>query len=110
MAIGMRSFAYAQDDESYAALTSRSALSARTVWCSAFGSDLIRLRTREGRAIARAKGKLRGKSAKLSDKQQLELRRMHKTGYYFISDLADVFSVSRPTVHRTINRQLVAKY
>ena len=35
-----------------------------------FEADLIRLRTREGMAIARAKGKLRGKSPKLSDKQQ----------------------------------------
>ena len=62
-----------------------------------FEADLIRLRTREGMAIARAKGKLRGKSPKLSDKQQKELRRMHETGDYSISDLAEVFSVSRPT-------------
>ena len=40
-----------------------------------FEADLIRLRTREGMAIARAKGKLRGKSPKLSDKQQKELCR-----------------------------------
>ena len=33
-----------------------------------FEADLIRLRTREGMAIARAKGKLRGKSPKLSPK------------------------------------------
>ena len=35
-----------------------------------FEADLIRMRTREGMAIARAKGKLRGKQPKLSDKQQ----------------------------------------
>ena len=70
-----------------------------------FEADLIRLRTREGMAIARAKGKLRGKSPKLSDKQQKELRRMHDTGDYSISDLAEVFSVSRPTVYRTLGRQ-----
>jgi DNA invertase Pin-like site-specific DNA recombinase len=70
-----------------------------------FESDLIRMRTREGMAIARAKGKLRGKSPKLSDKQQTELRRMHDTGEYSISDLAEVFSVSRPTVYRTLGRQ-----
>ena len=69
-----------------------------------FEADLIRLRTREGMAIARAKGKLRGKQPKLSDKQQRELRRMHSTGDYSISDLAEVFSVSRPTVYRTIAR------
>jgi DNA invertase Pin-like site-specific DNA recombinase len=74
-----------------------------------FEANLIRLRTREGMAIARAKGKLRGKSPKLSDKQQNELRRMHDTGDYFISDLAEVFSVSRPTVYRTLGRQAEAK-
>jgi DNA invertase Pin-like site-specific DNA recombinase len=70
-----------------------------------FEVDLIRMRTREGMAMACAKGKLRGKSPKLSDKQEKELRRMHETGSYSISDLADVFTVSRPTVYRTLGRQ-----
>ena len=69
-----------------------------------FESDPIRMRTREGMAIARAKGKLRGKQPKLSDKQQKELCRMHGTGDYSISDLAEVFSVSRPTIYRTLKR------
>jgi DNA-directed RNA polymerase specialized sigma24 family protein len=60
--------------------------------------------TREGMAVARAKWKLRGKQPKLTDKQQSELRRMHDTGDYSISDLAEVFSISRPTVYRTLNR------
>jgi DNA invertase Pin-like site-specific DNA recombinase len=64
-----------------------------------------RMRTREGMAIARAKGKLRGKQPKLSDRQSRELRRMYDTGDYSVSDLAEVFSVSRPTVYRTLNRQ-----
>lgn len=70
-----------------------------------FEADLIRMRTREGMAIARAKGKLRGKQPKLSEKQQTELCKMHTTGGYSISDLADVFSVSRPTVYRTLSRR-----
>jgi DNA invertase Pin-like site-specific DNA recombinase len=70
-----------------------------------FEADLIRMRTREGMAIARAKGKLRGKQPKLSEKQQKELVRMHDTGDYSISDLAELFSVSRPTVYRTLARQ-----
>lgn len=69
-----------------------------------FESDLIRMRTREGMAIARAKGKLRGKQPKLSEKQQKELYRMRGTGEYSISDLAELFSVSRPTVYRTLER------
>lgn len=72
-----------------------------------FEADLIRMRTREGMAVARAKGKLRGKSPKLSDKQQQELRRMYGTGDYSISDLAEVFSVSRPTIYRTLTRYKV---
>ena len=73
-----------------------------------FEADLIRMRTREGMAIARAKGKLRGKQPKLSNKQQQELRRMHGAGTYSISDLAELFSVSRPTVYRTLARHPTA--
>jgi hypothetical protein len=36
---------------------------------------------------------------------QKELHRMHDTGEYSIGDLAEVFSVSRPTVYRTLSRQ-----
>ena len=71
-----------------------------------FEADLIRMRTREGMAIARARGKLRGKQPKLSDRQQRERCRMHATGEYSVSDLAELFSVSRPTVYRTLNRRL----
>jgi DNA invertase Pin-like site-specific DNA recombinase len=69
-----------------------------------FETDLIRMRTREGMAIARSKGKLRGKQPKLSEKQQKELGRMHATGEYSIGDLAELFAVSRPTVYRTLQR------
>jgi DNA invertase Pin-like site-specific DNA recombinase len=47
-----------------------------------FEVDLLRMRTREGMAVARAKGKLRGKRPKLSPKQQRELVRMADTGEY----------------------------
>ena len=69
-----------------------------------FEADLIHLRTREGMVIARAKGRLRGKQPKLSIKQQKELRRMYDGGNHSISDLAELFSVSRPTVYRTLAR------
>ena len=39
-----------------------------------FEGDLIRLRTKEGMAVARSKGKLKGKQPKLSEKQQKEGR------------------------------------
>lgn len=69
-----------------------------------FEADLIRMRTKEGMAVARAKGKLRGKQPKLTDKQQKELKRMYESKNYSIGDLAEVFSVSRATIYRTLER------
>ena len=69
-----------------------------------FELDLLRARTREGMAIAKAKGKLRGRQPKLTKKQQTELQRMHANGEHTGADLAEIFSVSRATVYRTINR------
>lgn len=48
---------------------------------------------------------LRGKKPKLSDRQQKELSRMYDIDDYSISDLAELFSISRPTVYRTLSRQ-----
>jgi len=70
-----------------------------------FERDLIRLRTRESMAVARAKGKLKGKKPKLSPMQHKEQRRMYDTGDYSISDLGDLFQVSRPTIYRARVRQ-----
>jgi DNA invertase Pin-like site-specific DNA recombinase len=69
-----------------------------------FEVDLLRMPTREGMAVARARGKLRGKQPKLSPRQQRELVRMAGTGEYTITDLAELFSVSRTTVYRTLQR------
>lgn len=59
-------------------------------------------------AFARAKGKLKGKKPKLSDRRQTELRKMYETGEYSISALAEVFAVSRLTVYRVLKRTQVA--
>jgi DNA invertase Pin-like site-specific DNA recombinase len=69
-----------------------------------FEVDLLRMRTREGMAIARARGKLRGKQPKLSAKQQAHLVQLHSAGDHTIPDLAELFSVSRPTVYRVLER------
>ena len=73
-----------------------------------FEADLLKMRTREGMAIAKAKGKMRGKKPKLTEKQQKELLKMHETGDHSISDLAEIFSVSRATIYRTLQRSLGA--
>ena len=67
-----------------------------------FQVDLLRLRTREGMAIARAKGKLRGRQPKLSPAQQAHLGKLHGSGEHSIAELAELFSVSRPTVYRVL--------
>ncbi len=69
-----------------------------------FEADLIRMRTREGMAVARVKGKLKGKKPKLSERRQRELRCMYETGEDSNSDLAELFIVSRPTVYRVLQR------
>ena len=51
-----------------------------------FEADLLKMRTREGMAIARSRGRLKGKQPKLSARQQAELVRMHGTGEYTVAD------------------------
>jgi len=70
--------------------------------------DLIKARTAEGREEAKAKGKHMGRLPALSDKQAKELYKDKLNGDS-ISALAKKYSVSRPTVHRTIER-IGAKY
>jgi DNA invertase Pin-like site-specific DNA recombinase len=69
-----------------------------------FEVDLLRMRTREGMAIARAKGKLKGKPPKLSSTQRALLLRLHKAGEHTIPELAELFSISRATVYRELAR------
>jgi DNA invertase Pin-like site-specific DNA recombinase len=69
-----------------------------------FELDLLRMRTREGMAVARAKGRLRGKQPKLSAAQQRHLMQLHLAGEHSVPDLAELFQVSRATVYRTIER------
>jgi DNA invertase Pin-like site-specific DNA recombinase len=74
-----------------------------------FEVDLLRLRTREGMAVARAKGTLRGKQPKLSARQQAHLVEQYRNRDYSIADLAELFGVSRPTVYRVLERHRVAE-
>ena len=69
-----------------------------------FEVDLLRMRTREGMAVARAKGRLKGKQPKLSARQQARLVQLHEAGEHKIAELAELFSVSRPTVYRVLER------
>jgi len=69
-----------------------------------FESDLIKVRTREGMKVARAKGRLRGKKPKLSDRQEAHLVALHAAGGHTIGALEELFSVTRSTVYRALAR------
>lgn len=73
-----------------------------------FEGNLIRQRTREGMAIARDKGKLKGKPPKLSPNQRALLLATHAAGKHTVVELAEMFSVSRPTIYRELARAGVA--
>jgi DNA invertase Pin-like site-specific DNA recombinase len=53
-------------------------------------TDLIRLRTREGMKVARAKGRLRGKQPKLNRRQEAHLVALFDGGDHSTAELADV--------------------
>ena len=54
-----------------------------------FEADLARTRTREGMAVAKAKGRLRGKQPKLNSKQEAHLVDLWRAGEHTTLDLAE---------------------
>jgi DNA invertase Pin-like site-specific DNA recombinase len=70
-----------------------------------FESELIRLRTREGMKVAKAKGRLRGKQPKLSQRQEAHLVALLNGGDYSTAELTDLFGIARSTVHRAVGRE-----
>lgn len=69
-----------------------------------FEADLMRLRTREGMRVAKAKGKLRGKQPKLNPRQEAHLVSLFRQGEHSTAELADLFGVARSTVYRALER------
>jgi DNA invertase Pin-like site-specific DNA recombinase len=57
--------------------------------------------------VAKAKGRLRGKQPKLSTKQEAHLVALHQAGEHTISELEELFSITRSTVYRAIARDRV---
>ncbi len=72
-----------------------------------FEADLIRLRTREGMKVAKAKGRSRGKQPKLNHRQEAHMVALLKSGEY--SKLGDLFGVARSTVDRAVERDAARK-
>ena len=74
-----------------------------------FEADLIRLRTREGMKVAKAKGRLRGKQPKLNHRQEAHMVALLKSGEYSSAELGDLFGVARSTVYRAVERDAARK-
>lgn len=55
-------------------------------------------------AVARARGRLKGRAPKLSAIRQAHMRKLHKACEHNIEELAELFDVSRPTVYRSLDR------
>ena len=68
-----------------------------------FESDLIRMRTREGMKVARAKGRLRGKQPKLKPAQEAHLVELWRAGQHTSAELAEL--VLRRSLNRLPGRQ-----
>ena len=73
-----------------------------------FEADLIRARTREGMAVAKARGKLKGRKPKLSPAQERHLVALHRAGDHSIAELVELFGIGRATVYRALDRNPVA--
>jgi Resolvase, N terminal domain/Helix-turn-helix domain of resolvase len=73
-----------------------------------FEADLIRLRTREGMKVAKAKGRVRGKPPKLNARQEARLVALHQAGEHSTAEIADLFGVGCSTVYRAIERHTQA--
>jgi DNA invertase Pin-like site-specific DNA recombinase len=69
-----------------------------------FEADLIRMHTREGMKVAKAKGRLRGKQPKLKPKQEAHLVELHAAGQHTTAELAELFGVARSRIYRTLQR------
>ncbi|WP_431801181.1 recombinase family protein [Microbacterium sp. bgisy203] len=69
-----------------------------------FESDLIRARTREGMAVARAKGRLRGRAPKLTRSQRALLVDLHAKQTHSVQEICELFGISRATVYRELER------
>jgi DNA invertase Pin-like site-specific DNA recombinase len=55
-------------------------------------------------AVAKAKGRLKGKQPKLSAKQEEHLVTVYRAGEHTSTELAELFGVARSTIYRAIER------
>lgn len=67
-----------------------------------FEHEMMKSRTMDGLAAARARGRVGGRKAKLSPQKKEDIRRRYEANET-VQDLAAYFGVSRPTIYRALD-------
>jgi DNA invertase Pin-like site-specific DNA recombinase len=70
-----------------------------------FEHSIMVSRTKDGLAAARARGRVGGRKAKLTDAQISKLRALYNQKNLTVLEIAQMFQVSRPTVYRALEKQ-----
>lgn len=69
-----------------------------------FERGIIRARTEDGIKLARSKGRYQGRKPRLSERQQKAVLAQYESGEYTITELAEMWNVSRPVIYRVIEK------
>lgn len=69
-----------------------------------FESDLIRMRTREAIAVAKAAGRFKGRQPKLTPLQRKRLLEDYDSGEYSAAQLCELSGLSRSAMYATLTR------
>lgn len=69
-----------------------------------FEREIMRARTMDGLAAARARGRIGGRKPALSQAKIDLAKKMYAEGRY-VKEIADVLGVSRPTIYRALEKQ-----
>jgi DNA invertase Pin-like site-specific DNA recombinase len=73
-----------------------------------FEREIMRARTMDGLAAARARGRVGGRKPKMTAKHIDEARRMYSERRS-VSDIANLMGVSRPTIYRALEGKVLAQ-
>nr|WP_199176550.1 recombinase family protein [Subtercola sp. Z020] len=67
-----------------------------------FEREMMVSRTKDGLAAARARGRTGGRKPKMTPARIAEAKKLYASGEHTVQQIADLFSVSRPTIYRAL--------
>jgi DNA invertase Pin-like site-specific DNA recombinase len=74
-----------------------------------FESSIMRARTLDGLAAARARGRVGGRKPKMTAARIAEAKRLYAAQDKTVQEIADIFGVSRPTIYRAIASEVSSR-